>query len=80
MAEKGNGVAKKGDGWLRREMKERKDLRKDMGGYWLSREMHGRWMAKLVARLLVSAAALCVQIQTSLKNKKMGNKTVANTL
>jgi hypothetical protein len=41
----------------------------------------GRWVAKLIARLLATAA-LWVQIQTSLKNAKMGDisKVLANRL
>jgi hypothetical protein len=54
------------------------------GDGWLSREMdgfEGRWVAKLVARLL-AVAALWVRIQTSPKKYKMGDisKGVANTL
>ncbi len=44
-------------------------------GKWMAKS--GRWVAKLVARLLAKAA-LWVQIQTSLKNTKMGD--MANTL
>jgi hypothetical protein len=42
---------------------------------WLSRELGGyvgRWVAKLLARLLATVA-LCVRIQTSLKNTKVGD-------
>jgi hypothetical protein len=61
-----------GDGWLRE------------GDGWLSREIvakQWRWVAKLAARLLATAA-LWDRIQTSLKKYKMCeiSKEVANTL
>jgi hypothetical protein len=47
------------------------------GDRWLS--WIGRWVAKLVAHLLLATAALWVEIQTSHRNTKFGdiNKGVA---
>jgi hypothetical protein len=55
------------------------DAGKPMPDGWLS--WLGRWVAKLIARMLTTAG-LWVPIQTSLKNTKMGNisKGVSNTL